>query len=68
MINDYWDPSSNSKLAVALLLPCITVATAVMSRHALFCVVCNGDEVMDNEAMSFVLEFIIEDYYLAAVQ
>ena len=57
MINDRWDPSSNSKLAVALLLPCVTVATAVLSKHTLFCVVCDDDEIMDNEAVSFVLEF-----------
>jgi len=38
-MNDSWDPSSNNKLAVAVLLPCEMVGIAVLSRHTLFLVV-----------------------------
>ena len=56
-MNDRCDPSSNNKLAVALFLPCVTVTIAVLSKHTLFFVVCDGGEVMDNEAVSVVIEF-----------
>ena len=54
---DHCDPLSNNKLAAALFLPCVTVAIAVLSKHTLFFVVCDGGEVMDNEAVSVVIEF-----------
>jgi len=49
-MNDRWDPSSNNKLAGAVLLPCETVAIAVLSRHTLFLVVWDGAAVMKREA------------------
>ena len=57
MIKDRCDPSSNSKLAVALFLPCVTVAIAVLSKHTLVRAVCDGGKVIDNEAVSVVIEF-----------
>ena len=53
VMKDLCEPSSNNRLALVCLGPFLMVATAVFSRHAVFC---DGEAVADKDADSAEVE------------